>query len=296
MCLEAMNLKEIYRQSSGILSHAERDVYIAYCAFADSDGFCFPNKKTIAEMTGILPQSFSRIYKKLLEFGFLKVVKTDVFCQAGFDKTKPEVKFSKPEVKFEENKTKPEVNKTKHSVKSTKPEVKSLIITNQLTNQLSKEKDISYEISKKKKKEIEFVSFPLPKADTEPELWNEFLEHRLKLKKPLTKRGYSNLLGDLAKLGDGFDLNRRIADALDYKWVGLVFKNDFIDGVKNNGTNQNSNSRMGYGKVSERDKSASRSANGHALFAELQRSGKAERDAAEQKLLGDSRRIGDEVT
>jgi len=68
--------------------------------------------------------------------------------------------------------------------------------------------------------------FPIPRSDVQPDLWTAFLEMRFKLKKPLTQHGYDDLKNDLDKIKD-FDLNKRLIKAIDRKWQGLIFNEDF---------------------------------------------------------------------
>lgn len=77
--------------------------------------------------------------------------------------------------------------------------------------------------------------FPIPRVDTDPDLWSEWLEMRRKLKKPLTQLGYDRLVKELSSL-IAFDLNDRLALAIDRKWQGLVFAED----KNGNGTNHKS--------------------------------------------------------
>jgi uncharacterized protein YdaU (DUF1376 family) len=127
-----------------------------------------------------------------------------------------------------------------------------------------------------------FELFPVPRTDCPPDLWNEFLEHRAKIKKPLTARGYQNLVGDLAKVPD-LDLNRRIVDAIERKWQGLVFPNEL--NKTNSGEKQNGQIQQ-FNRLSEREKSANRSEEGYALVAKLRNAGQAEAHEAGPKLLG----------
>lgn len=69
------------------------------------------------------------------------------------------------------------------------------------------------------------TSFPIPRSDTNPDLWNEWLDMRRAIKKSLTQHGYDQILRDLGKLV-AFDINERLELAIDRKWQGLVFEED----------------------------------------------------------------------
>lgn len=77
-------------------------------------------------------------------------------------------------------------------------------------------------------------TFPIPRPDVNPSLWQQWLAMRKKKKKPLTDVGYNRLLKHLAKLPK-LDLNDRLEQAIDNQWQGLVFNND-LNGAKPNGT------------------------------------------------------------
>ena len=86
---------------------------------------------------------------------------------------------------------------------------------------------------KTKPKAIEKV-FDVPRSDVDVSLWNEFIEMRRQVKKPLTEHGYNLIIGKLEKLPN-FNINERIAEAIDRKWLGLIFPNDLqqTNGVTN---------------------------------------------------------------
>lgn len=116
-----MRLSVIYNESDGVLTHAERDFYLAFCSFADNkSGFAFAKLQTVSKRAGMLPQSGSRMYQKLAKLGFLEKVQGGHLCLIGYDETKHVVKLVEIE-------TKPDVKPAKRDVKSTKHVVKSPI-------------------------------------------------------------------------------------------------------------------------------------------------------------------------
>lgn len=135
-----MRLDVIYQESKGILTHAERDFYLAYCSFADNDtGQCHPKMKTVAERVGIPAQSASRMYKKIIGYGFLERVPNGHRCLIGYDKSKHTVNFSPPK---SEVKSKPLVNKSSLPDNSSSQQVNLHIKegTSHLTTQSTKKK------------------------------------------------------------------------------------------------------------------------------------------------------------
>lgn len=80
-----MKLSEVFQRTKGVLSHAERDFYLAFCAFADNDtGFCFPRMATVAEAVGASRSSASRMFSKLENLGFIKREKGGFRCLLGY--------------------------------------------------------------------------------------------------------------------------------------------------------------------------------------------------------------------
>ena len=151
-----------------------------------------------------------------------------------------------------------------------------------IPDSLSKERTTNV-VPKKPKVPPKFQVFPIPRADADEKLWTGYLESRAKMKKPLTELGYTNLQKDLAKLGDGFDLNRRLADAIDKKWQGLVFKDDMAT----------SPTKPAYQPKTTADVNASRNANANKMIEELRRQADEERTG--QKLLGDNNGINRQI-
>lgn len=117
-----MNLKTVFSQSKGVLSHGERDYYLAWCAFANEDGSCWQQASAIAETVGVTPQSGARFYKKLVEKGFLTKVKGGHICVTGFEQSSHHVNKSSHSVNFssshEVNNYHPDGNKSSHHVNS----------------------------------------------------------------------------------------------------------------------------------------------------------------------------------
>jgi hypothetical protein len=94
-----MKLSAIYERSAGVLTHAERDVYLGYCSFANpSTGFCNKSITIVAGRVGMPRQSCSRAYHRLLESGFLVMVEDGIICLVGFPNAQPSDALPQPDV------------------------------------------------------------------------------------------------------------------------------------------------------------------------------------------------------
>lgn len=82
-----MDLAAIYNRSSGVLTHAERDYYLAFCSFADETGYCYPRLKTVATRAGTYQGNGSRFFLKLVKLGFMERSKEGFHCILGFEKS-----------------------------------------------------------------------------------------------------------------------------------------------------------------------------------------------------------------
>mgnify|MGYP001582745519 CR=1 FL=1 len=201
-----MKLSEIYEQSDGILSHAERDFYLSFCSFADYEtGFTWVKTVTVAERCGTSQSNASRMFQKLEKLNFISKVKGGFLCLVGFDKSYQESNFTCRQRKFEDKQNLPSAQVKLPPAQVDLPSAQvPLKRTTHLTTQLTKEEE-KKKITKKKVDEI--IYFPIPRPDVELEFWNGFLEMRAKeIKKPLTDIGYKRLIKQLARLPD-FDLN-----------------------------------------------------------------------------------------
>jgi hypothetical protein len=95
-----MRLNEIFEHSKGRLSHAELNLYLAFCSFADNDtGECFPKQKTVARRAEVGESYASKIVLKLIELGFLQKTEDGFLCLIGYKKTSNECNFSSTEDK-----------------------------------------------------------------------------------------------------------------------------------------------------------------------------------------------------
>lgn len=133
-----MRLKDIFAASKGVLTHAELNLYMGFCAFADArTGECFPAIKTVAETIGMRRDVASRTLSKLVSTGFIRREKDRFLCLIGFDPSLRQVNNSLQEVNSDEKESLQEVNNSLRQVNRSLRQVNSHnkeYLTNQLTN------------------------------------------------------------------------------------------------------------------------------------------------------------------
>jgi hypothetical protein len=210
MSIQALNWALAQDQ---IENSATRFVLLILCNYADESGQCYPSREAIAKKTSLSVRSIQNHLNWLSTNGFITWIN-----QRNGSRQSVNVYQVQGEP-FALSDGSQSANGASQSANDDNSQGEPFA-------QYTSLRDTSF---KKNKKEIVF--FEIPKENTDPSLWNEFLEMRRRSKKPLTQRGYDLLVSRLAQVPT-LNLNERLAEAIDRKWIGLVFDNDFTQNGK----------------------------------------------------------------
>jgi hypothetical protein len=195
-----------------------------------------PSLQRIAEDLGMEKNAVCNLRSRLIKAGWIRYENDEVFILKTF--TKNERSFTKNERDHSQKMNDDSHHVNDHSQKMNEPFTKNESPYIRMRNkeeeikeikEEQEEKDISNEISKKKKPQIAFETFPIPRSDVETDLWSLFLESRARMKIPLTEGAYKKIVGQLEKI-PLFDINDRLVEAVDRKWRGLIFPEDLQNG------------------------------------------------------------------
>jgi hypothetical protein len=236
------------------LSWAERVLIEKIHLYDNDEKGCFASNKTLADFVGVKENSLANMLSSLTARNKISRISFDGKNRGYRSRLHPAKHISEPSQKSETSEEASQNNEgypsqfyeaspepsqkndgNLHKKVIQEPSQKSEHIKKENKDEylekkeLLKEKDISNEISKKKKPQIAFETFPIPRSDVETDLWSLFLESRARMKIPLTEGAYKKIVGQLEKI-PLFDINDRLVEAVDRKWRGLIFPEDLQNG------------------------------------------------------------------
>ena len=228
----------------GERSKIEIVVFSAMCAkWFRSSEIAEISRHEILEITGLDKSQVSTAIKKLSKIGWIiQHSKTRWFIPANKQEKVDDSSTNLDTEKVGELTTNVDDFSTKVDESSTLYKETDL-----QTKQTKKEK------IQKKKIIVEVQNFPIPRSDADKDLWQAFLESRQKMKLPLTENAYKKLCKQLEKL-PFVDINERLIDAVDRKWQGLVFRDDFPkeqNGANNGNGNYQSKREQKRNEITE---------------------------------------------
>lgn len=186
-------------------------VFIMMANYADDKNHCWPSYKTLAELTGLSEQTVKRTVSKLVDLGYLKVIRQG----SGRTSSKYEMFFKVEGIHSDH--TQIDHAQSDHlRVDTQTPSEGGTVYTDPI-------KETVIEPVTKKTKQKESFDLSAWQSKPSPDIWRDYLHHRKNIKAPLTQTVVNRIAKCINQLlsEPGLDADEVLGLAMERGWRGL---------------------------------------------------------------------------